>query len=129
MSKEDLGLIFAAGTVTYALSFLVNGPLVDKIGGKRGIIIAALGASVANVLLGRADLAHRDGAAAHEHGRRLFHAVCGEHVFPELRRGVHHQGQGVLVPRARTRRVRRDFGTLISIGVYFAFDWGQAIVN
>ena len=52
MSKEDLGLIFAAGTVTYAVSFLVNGPLVDKIGGKRGIIIAALGASVANVLLG-----------------------------------------------------------------------------
>src|SRR5208282_6067271 len=27
MSKEDLGLIFAAGTVTYALSFLINGPL------------------------------------------------------------------------------------------------------
>ena len=52
MSKEDLGLIFAAGTVTYALSFLINGPLVDKIGGKRGIIIAALGASAANVLLG-----------------------------------------------------------------------------
>ena len=52
MSKEDLGLIFAAGTVTYALSFLVNGPLVDKIGGKRGIIIAALGASTANILLG-----------------------------------------------------------------------------
>ena len=39
MSKEDLGLIFAAGTVTYALSFLVNGPLVDKIGGKKGILI------------------------------------------------------------------------------------------
>ena len=52
MSKEDLGLIFAAGTVTYAVSFLVNGPLVDKIGGKKGILIAAIGSSVANVLLG-----------------------------------------------------------------------------
>ena len=52
MSKEDLGRIFAAGTVTYAVSFLVNGPLVDKIGGKKGILIAALGASFANVLLG-----------------------------------------------------------------------------
>ena len=30
MSKEDLGIIFAAGTWTYALSFLVNGPLIDK---------------------------------------------------------------------------------------------------
>src|SRR4029077_15822011 len=52
MSKEDFGLIFAAGTWTYALSFLVNGPLVDKIGGKKGILIAALGSSFANILMG-----------------------------------------------------------------------------
>ena len=39
MSKQSLGTIFAAGTVTYAVSFLVNGPLVDKIGGKRGITV------------------------------------------------------------------------------------------
>src|SRR6476619_5969433 len=52
MSKEDFGLIFAAGTVTYAMSFLVNGPLVDKIGGKRGIVIAAIGSSLANIVLG-----------------------------------------------------------------------------
>src|SRR3954463_5724807 len=38
MSIEDFGLIFAAGTITYAFSFLINGPLVDKIGGKRGIL-------------------------------------------------------------------------------------------
>src|SRR5208337_3564997 len=53
MSKEDLGIIFAAGTWTYALSFLVNGPLIDKkIGGKNGILIAATGASLANIALG-----------------------------------------------------------------------------
>src|SRR5215475_12609831 len=50
MSKEEFGLIFAAGTWTYALSFLVNGPLVDKIGGKKGIVIAALGSSLANIV-------------------------------------------------------------------------------
>ena len=43
MSNEEFGLIFAAGTVTYAFSFLVNGPLVDRIGGKKGILIAAIG--------------------------------------------------------------------------------------
>ena len=52
MTKEDFGLIFAAGTWTYALSFLVNGPLVDKLGGKRGILIAAIGSSLANIALG-----------------------------------------------------------------------------
>src|SRR3954470_24746590 len=41
MSKEDLGTIFAIGTVVYGCSFLINGPLVDKIGGKKGITIAA----------------------------------------------------------------------------------------
>src|SRR5271169_4682212 len=45
MSNRDFGLIFAAGTLTYAFSFVINGPLVDKIGGKKGIIIAALGAA------------------------------------------------------------------------------------
>src|ERR1043166_8946847 len=52
MSNEDFGLIFAAGTVTYAFSLLINGPLVDKIGGKKGILIAALGACAMNVALG-----------------------------------------------------------------------------
>src|SRR5438445_2693990 len=41
MSNKEFGWIFAIGTWAYALSFLVNGPLVDKIGGKRGILIAA----------------------------------------------------------------------------------------
>ena len=52
MSKEDFGWIFGIGTFVYGLSFVVNGPLVDKIGGKKGIIIAALGASAANIVLG-----------------------------------------------------------------------------
>lgn len=30
MTKDQFGIIFAAGTATYAFSFLVNGPLVDK---------------------------------------------------------------------------------------------------
>ncbi len=29
MTKEQFGIIFAAGTITYGLSFLLNGPIVD----------------------------------------------------------------------------------------------------
>ena len=55
MNKESFGIIFGAGTITYGLSFLLNGPLVDKIGGKKGIIIATLGSSIANIVkIGRA---------------------------------------------------------------------------
>jgi MFS transporter, OPA family, glycerol-3-phosphate transporter len=53
MSKGDLGIIFGVGTWVYALSFLINGPLIDKkLGGKRGMIISAIGASLANIALG-----------------------------------------------------------------------------
>src|SRR4051794_3110698 len=52
MTNEDFGWIFGIGTLVYGCSFLVNGPLVDKIGGKKGIIIAGLGSSLANVALG-----------------------------------------------------------------------------
>src|SRR5687768_782864 len=52
MSIASFGTIFAAGTVTYALSFLINGPLVDQIGGKRGIILACVGAALCNIAMG-----------------------------------------------------------------------------
>ena len=53
MSKESFGIIFAAGTITYALAFLINGPLTDRIGGKKAMLIGLSGAAVANALLGR----------------------------------------------------------------------------
>ncbi len=52
MSKEDFGLIFGVGTFVYAVSFLVNGPVTDKVGGKKAILAAAIGAGIANLLMG-----------------------------------------------------------------------------
>ncbi|MGE5340780.1 MAG: MFS transporter [Candidatus Omnitrophota bacterium] len=52
MNKEDFGFIFGIGAVIYAISFLINGPLVDRIGGKKGILIAALGAGAMNLTMG-----------------------------------------------------------------------------
>src|SRR5438132_11035303 len=48
MSTKDFGTIVFVGTLVYGVSFLVNGPIVDKIGGRKGIMIAAIGASLAN---------------------------------------------------------------------------------
>lgn len=129
MSKEDLGLIFAAGTVTYALSFLINGPLVDKIGGKRGIIIAALGASVANVLLGVLTWLL-------VMGRLKINMVVAFSFLYSV--NMYFQSYGavsIIKVKAYWFHVRERgvfgaiFGALISIGTYFAFDWGQAIVD
>jgi sugar phosphate permease len=52
MTNEDYGVISAAGSLVYSLAFWVNGPLVDRIGGRKGILISAAGALVANVAMG-----------------------------------------------------------------------------
>src|SRR5262245_31447793 len=129
MSKEDFGIIFAAGTWTYALSFLVNGPLVDKIGGKKGIIIAAVGSSVANVVLGL--LTYLVAM-----GQLKMNLVVAFSAIYAL--NMYFQSYGavsIIKVKAYWFHVRERgvfgaiFGTLISFGVYFAFDWGAAIVR
>jgi OPA family glycerol-3-phosphate transporter-like MFS transporter len=130
MSKEDFGWIFAVGTWTYALSFLVNGPLVDKtLGGKKGILVAALGSSVANVLLGvltYLTLTHR----LKVNMVLAFSAVYALNMYFQSYGAV-----SIIKVKAYWFHVRERgvfgaiFGTLISFGVYFAFDWGQAIVD
>jgi MFS transporter, OPA family, glycerol-3-phosphate transporter len=129
MSKEDFGLIFAAGTWTYALSFLVNGPLVDKIGGKRGIIIAALGSSVANILLGVLTYLFAT-------NQLKINMVLAFSVVYAL--NMYFQSYGavsIIKVKAYWFHVRERgifgaiFGTFISVGAYFAFDWSKAIVD
>ena len=129
MSNEDFGLIFAAGTAVYAFSFLVNGPLVDRIGGKKGIIIAALGASLANIVLGVITWLVLTGRTEIP----LFWPFVVTYAL-----NMYFQSYGavsIIKVKANWFHVRERgvfgaiFGTLISFGVYFAFEWGQAIVN
>lgn len=129
MTKESFGLIFGIGTVTYALSFLINGPLVDKMGGKRGIIIGALGSSLMNVIMGVVTYLFL-------HGRLSVNLTIMFSVLYSL--NMYFQSYGavsIIKVKAYWFHVRERgifgaiFGTLISFGVYFAFDWGQAIVD
>jgi len=129
MSKEDFGLIFAAGTWTYALSFLVNGPLVDRIGGKKGIMIAAVGSAMANIALGVLTYL----VATHQLKMKVtlaFSLIYAVNMYFQSYGAV-----SIIKVKAYWFHVRERgvfgaiFGTLISFGVYFAFDWGKEIVN
>jgi len=129
MSKQDLGIIFGVGTWVYAISFLINGPLIDKkLGGKRGIVVAALGASAANIAMGV-----------------LTYLIVVKHLKVNLALSfsllyavnMYFQSYGamsIIKVKAYWFHVRERgifgaiFGTLISFGVYFAFDWGASIV-
>lgn len=52
LSKADFGIIATAGFWTYALGVIFNGPLSDKIGGKKSILIGAVGALIVNFIIG-----------------------------------------------------------------------------
>jgi OPA family glycerol-3-phosphate transporter-like MFS transporter len=129
MSNQDFGWIFGIGTVVYGVSFVVNGPLVDKIGGKRGIIIAAVGASLANIVLGVLTYL----VVTNQLKMKL---VVAYSVIYAL--NMYFQSYGavsIIKVKAYWFHVRERgvfgaiFGALISFGVYFAFDWGKAIVD
>jgi len=130
MSKEDLGIIFGVGTWVYALSFLVNGPLIDnRLGGKLGMIISALGASLANIALGVLTWLIV--------AKNLkVNLVVSYSVLYAL--NMYFQSFGamsIIKVKAYWFHVRERgvfgaiFGTLISFGTYFAFDWGSAIIS
>ncbi|UOF01879.1 MFS transporter [Bdellovibrio reynosensis] len=129
MTKEQFGLIFAAGTITYGLSFLLNGPLVDKIGGKKGIIIAAIGSSIVNLLMAGVTYLYLIGELK-TNMVVAFSCLYALNMFFQSYGAV-----SIIKVKAYWFHVRERgvfgaiFGTLISFGVYFAFDWGQAIVD
>lgn len=52
LDKAQMGVIATAGFWTYALSVIVNGPLADRIGGRRAILLGALGACAINLAIG-----------------------------------------------------------------------------
>src|SRR5664280_664074 len=129
MTNQDFGWIFGIGTTVYGVSFLINGPLVDKIGGKRGIIIAAVGASLANIVMGVLTYL----VVTNQLKMRLVVAFSVIYAL-----NMYFQSYGavsIIKVKAYWFHVRERgvfgaiFGTLISIGAYFAFDWGQAIVE
>ncbi|HZS39755.1 MAG TPA: MFS transporter [Polyangia bacterium] len=51
-SNSEYGTIISAGVFVYGCSVFLNGPLADKIGGKRAILIGSIGAAVFNFLFG-----------------------------------------------------------------------------
>lgn len=52
LDKAEMGIIATAGFWTYAVSVLVNGPIADRLGGRKAILIGAVGAIALNLAIG-----------------------------------------------------------------------------
>src|SRR5512139_2267074 len=51
-TKAEFGVVISACLIVYGLSVLLNGPMADRIGGRKAILIGAVGAFFANLIFG-----------------------------------------------------------------------------
>ncbi len=134
MGNADFGLIFGVGTIVYGVSFLLNGPLTDKFGGRWSILAGAGGAAMANVLMGLVTWSLLAKGMGHAFFYRHFVAVFA--VLYALNMYFQSFGAVAIVKvNASWFHVRERgvfgaiFGILISLGLYFAYDPGRIILK
>ncbi|MCE9619937.1 MAG: MFS transporter [Planctomycetes bacterium] len=129
MTKEDFGFISGVGFTVYAVALFFIGPLVDKIGGKNGILLGAIGSSLMNALMAGV-------LYLFLHGTLKVNLVLAFSILYGLNMLFQSFGAvSTIKVKSFWFHVRERgtfgaiFGTLISLGVYFAFDWGGAIAD
>jgi len=125
MDISDFSIIFAVGTVTYGVSFLINGPLTDKYGGRRTIMISAVGSAIANLGMGLVTLfGWTDNLII------TFSILYGANMYFQSFGAV-----AIVKVNAPWFHVKERgtfgaiFGILISLGIYLAYDVGRIIVD
>ncbi len=129
MTKAQFGTIFAVGAWVYGVSFLISGPLTDKLGGRATMLLGTAGAMAVNAVMGLALY----GSA---HWGWQFNLVALFTFLYAL--NMHFQSYGavaIVTVKAPWFHVRERgtfstmFGIMIASGILFAFDWGFAIVD
>jgi OPA family glycerol-3-phosphate transporter-like MFS transporter len=129
MDKEALGIVTMVGTWTYGVSFLVNGPLTDRFGGRRTMLWAAAGSAIANLAMGVLVLTQWHGAPI-ANGVLWFSVLYGVNMYFQSFGAV-----SIVKVNAAWFHVRERgtfggiFGILISLGIYFAYDWSRIVLD
>ena len=131
LTKGDFGFIFGVGTVIYALAFLINGPLTDRIGGRKALLIGAVGTMIANAGLGVATWLVL--TSADPGGWPIvpvFTAIYATNMYFQSFGAV-----SIVKVNANWFHVRERggfsgiFGVMISSGIFFAFDVSQRVLS
>jgi OPA family glycerol-3-phosphate transporter-like MFS transporter len=128
LSKADKAVISSAGFFAYAAALFFTGPLIDRLGGKKGMIVGCLGSAVMNFLMGWTLRMKMTGSDINlvqiltvlYIGNMIFQSLGAISTIKVKSYWFHVRERGTF---------GAIFGTLISLGVYFAFDWIAAIAN
>ncbi len=131
ISKEAFGEIFGVGALVYGSAFLLNGPLTDRIGGRRAMLLALAGAFAANLGIGlyvRSVVLSGQGAAAPVVA--VLTALYAANMYFQSFGAV-----AIVKVNASWFHVRERggfsgiFGIMISSGIFFAFDINERILR
>ncbi|MBM4283487.1 MAG: MFS transporter, partial [Deltaproteobacteria bacterium] len=132
LTKAQFGDIDGIGAIVYGVAFLLNGPLTDRFGGRATMLAAASGSALMNLgmafVLARAqDPAHAawvaDGGVVSaltllNAANMYFQSFGAVSIVKVNAPWFHVRERGVLGGL---------FGILISLGLYFAYDWARAL--
>ena len=127
LTEAEYGTVFGVGSAVYGLAFLLNGPLTDRLGGRITILLAAAGASLANVFMGYMAMTGNTlgtspvTAFSLAYAANMYFQSFGAVSIVKVNAAWFH-----LRERGTFGGI---FGILISLGLYFAYDVGKRITQ
>jgi OPA family glycerol-3-phosphate transporter-like MFS transporter len=125
MSNDDYGSIDGFGAIVYGLSFILNGPLTDRFGGRFTMLVAVIGAGLANGAMG---LFAQDGWTPEKAG--TFSLLYALNMYFQSFGAVSIVKVNAAWFHLRERGTFGGiFGILISLGLYFSYDWTRWIAE
>ncbi|MBM4378956.1 MAG: MFS transporter [Deltaproteobacteria bacterium] len=126
LPKADFNAIDGYGAWVYGIAFLLNGPLTDRFGGRATMLVATVGSALSNVGMA---LAVQNATGGDPSGLKqslvllnaanmYFQSFGAVSIVKVNAPWFHVRERGVLGGL---------FGVLISLGLYFSYDWSLAI--
>jgi OPA family glycerol-3-phosphate transporter-like MFS transporter len=127
LAKAAFNEIDGVGAWVYGIAFLLNGPLTDRWGGRVTMLIGTAGSALANVGMAIATERALTAGAADELRQSLL-ALNAVNMYFQSFGAVSIVKINAPWFHVRERGVLGGlFGVLISLGLYFSYDWSLAI--
>ncbi len=115
--NAGLGTINTVGAIVYGVAFILNGPLTERMGGQRAMILATIGSALSNALIGAfvisSDHAHALTILSVLYGLNMYFQSFGAVAIVKVNAAWFHVTE--------RGRFGGYFGIMISTGLFLAY--------